>query len=400
MNDLSIRGIGLLVTNRPELGTGLLGTVADAAVVIRDGRVVFAGPAEEAPDTGGEVLDAAGGCVLPGFVDAHTHVVFAGDRAGEFQARLRGASYEELLAAGGGILSTVQATREASEDQLLAGATARARRMLANGTTTVEVKSGYGLDLETELRLLRVAGRLATETGIDVVPTFLAHTIPSDRLADREAYVDEIVDSILPACAPHAAACDVFCDRGAFDLDETRRILGAGRRLGLDLRLHAEQLARTGAAGLGAELGVRSVDHLDHATEADAEALARAGVAAVLLPGVSLQLRTPPPPARMLWEAGVTVALATDCNPGSSYLETMPLVVALGCSLLGLTVEQSTWAATRGGALALGIPDAGTLSPGAKADLVVLDAPGPAHLAYRPDSALVAVVVKAGRPIG
>jgi imidazolonepropionase len=399
VNDLVVRRIGLLVTNRPDVGAGLLGVVEDAAVVIRDGRVVFAGPAADAPATGAEVLDAGGGCVLPGFVDAHTHLVFAGDRAGEFEARLRGASYEEMLAAGGGILSTVRSTQAASEEDLLASAAARARRMLAAGTTTVEVKSGYGLDLDTELRLLRVAARIPGKVGIDVVPTFLAHTVPPDRLAHREAYVDEIVESILPACAPHAVGCDVFCDRGAFDLDETRRILDAGRRLDLDLRLHAEQLTRTGAAGLGAELGVRSVDHLDHATEADAAGLAKAGVAAVLLPGVALQLRTPPPPARMLWDARVTVALATDCNPGSSYLETMPLVVALGCSLLGLSVEESTWAATRGGALALGIPDAGVLSPGSRADLVVLDAPGPAHLAYRPDSPLVGAVVKAGRPI-
>ena len=252
-----------------------------------------------------------------------------------------------------------------------------------------------GLDTPTEVRLLEAAARVSEVTPLDVVPTFLgAHVV--DREADRSAYVEMVIEEMLPACAPLARYCDVFCDEGAFTVGEAQRILDAASRHGLGARLHAEQLVRTGAATLAASVGAASADHLDHATDEDARRLAEAGTTAVLLPGASLSMRTPHPPARMLWDAGVTVALATDCNPGTSYVESMPLVVALAALELGLTPEEATWAATRGGALALEMPDRGWIGPGAAGDLVLLDAPSHLHLAYRPGAALTWRVVKGG----
>ena len=394
--DLLLTGIGELVTNGAEAAGGL-GLVRDAAVAVRDGRVAWAGPAADLPAAQRDLdpFDVQGRAVVPGFVDAHTHLVFAGDRADEFARRLRGESYEEILASGGGIHSTVAATRAASFDDLLAEAARRAMRLLRQGTTTVEVKSGYGLDVETEVRILEVARAVGERTPIDVVPTYLgAHVVARD--ADREDYLDLVTGEMLEACAPLARYCDVFCDRGAFTVEEARRVLLAGREGGLRPRLHAEQLAHTGAARLAAELGAASADHLDHATPEDAVALREAGVVAVLLPAASFSLRTPPAPARMLWDAGVTVALATDCNPGTSYVESMPFVIALACLEMGLTPEEALWAATRGGALALEEPDKGRVVEGAVADLAVLDAPSYRHLPYRPGSDLVWAVVKDG----
>lgn len=394
--DLLLTGIGELVTNGAEAAGGL-GLVRDAAVAVRDGRVAWAGPAADLPAAQRDLdpFDVQGRAVVPGFVDAHTHLVFAGDRADEFARRLRGESYEEILASGGGIHSTVAATRAASFDDLLAEAARRAMRLLRQGTTTVEVKSGYGLDVETEVRILEVARAVGERTPIDVVPTYLgAHVVARD--ADREDYLDLVTGEMLEACAPLARYCDVFCDRGAFTVEEARRVLLAGREGGLRPRLHAEQLAHTGAARLAAELGAASADHLDHATPEDAVALREAGVVAVLLPAASFSLRAPPAPARMLWDAGVTVALATDCNPGTSYVESMPFVIALACLEMGLTPEEALWAATRGGALALEEPDKGRVVEGAVADLAVLDAPSYRHLPYRPGSDLVWAVVKDG----
>lgn len=398
MTPLLVTGIGLLVTNRPDVGTGPLGTVPDAWLLIESGRVAGAGPAGSLDlPSGVETMDVEGRCVLPGFVDAHTHLVYAGDRSDEFRRRLSGDSYESILEAGGGIHATVSATRAASVQELLDVSAARARRMLEHGTTTVEVKSGYGLDLDTEIRQLEVAARLPAEVGIDVTTTFLAHVIPSEYAARREDYVDLVVEEVLPRCSTLADACDVFCDRGAFSVTESRRILRAGVELGLGVRVHADQLARTGAARLAAEMGAISADHLDHVGPDDVAALRSAGTVAVLIPGAVLQMRTPPPPARALWDGGVPVALATDCNPGTSHIESMPFVVALGSLLLGLTVEESVWAATRGGALAIGRDRAGQLGPGAHGDLVVVDADHPGDLAYRPDTDLVHAVVKGGR---
>ncbi|MDX1690286.1 MAG: imidazolonepropionase [Acidimicrobiia bacterium] len=396
MTDLLVRSIGRLVTNasgRP----GDLGVVEDAAVAIRGGRVAWVGPDAGIPDDQRDLpgFDVDGRAVLPGFVDPHTHLVFGGDRAGEFGRRLRGESYEEILASGGGIHATVEATRAATPDDLVEQASARAWRMLEHGTTTVEIKSGYGLTAAHETRMLVAAVAVGERTPVDVVPTFLgAHVV--DRGVEREDYVRRVVDEMLPAASMLAISCDVFCDRGAFGVDETRSILRAARELGLGTKLHAEQLSHTGAALLAAEVGALSADHLDHATAEDARALAGAGVVAVLLPAVSMSMRIAAPPARMFWDAGAVVALATDCNPGTAYVESMPLVVALACLEAGLTPEEAVWAATAGGAAALGLTDRGRVVEGAVGDLAVLDADDHVHLAYRPGGVRMAAVVKEG----
>jgi imidazolonepropionase len=393
---LLVTGVGELVTNRPG-APDLVGIMTDVAVATSRGLVAWAGPGSELPAQFREMpsLDAGGRAVVPGFVDAHTHLVFLGDRAGEFTRRLHGESYEEIAASGGGIRATVAATRTASADDLAAAGVARAWRMLRKGTTTVEIKSGYGLDVAAELRMLLAARAIGEATPIDVVPTFMgAHAVPLGW--DRRQYLDLVIEDMLPNCAPLARYCDVFCDRGAFTVEEARRVLIAARVLGLEPRLHAEQLAHTGAAMLAAELAAVSADHLDHATKEDAAALQASGTVAVLLPASSFSMRRPQAPARMIWDSGVTVALATDCNPGTSYVESMPLVIALACLEMGLTPEEALWAATRGGALALEAPLKGLLTEGAAADLVILDAPSHRHIAYRPGTDLVWKVIKGG----
>ncbi|MGH9223641.1 MAG: imidazolonepropionase [Acidimicrobiales bacterium] len=353
------------------------------AIAIRNGRVEAV--VSEAPVDLPE-LDAGGRAVIPGFVDAHTHLVFAGDRADEFEARLAGRSYD-----AGGIMSTVRATRAATLDQLVEATVRRAAACLATGTTTIEVKSGYGLDTATERRLLEAVAAANERTRADLVPTFLgAH------LAPDPAYIDLVIDEMLPACAPLATSCDAFCDEGALPVEQARRVLEAGRRHGLAPRIHAEELAHTGGARLAAELGCASADHLVHATAQDAAALAAARVVAVLLPATSFSLRSTYAPARMLRDAGVTLALATDCNPGTSYTTSMPFVVALGCSAYGLAVDDAIRAATEGGAKALCRDDIGHLRPGAQADLVVLDTDRWVDLAYRPGADLIHAVVKDG----
>ncbi|MGH8914744.1 MAG: imidazolonepropionase [Acidimicrobiia bacterium] len=391
MTDLLLTGIGRLTTNAGE-------SVADAAVMVIDGKVSYAGPEGDAPArAGADHIDCAGRAVIPGFVDAHTHLVFAGDRADEFARRLAGASYSDIAAAGGGIVSTVSATRAASEDDLFRQAADRALRMIAAGTTTVEIKSGYGLDLETELRLLRVARRIGEELPITVKTTFLgAHAVPPEHRHDRDRYLDLVVEEMLPAARPLADYCDVFVEAGAFSVEEARRVLQAAAGLGLEARVHAEQLSRSGGAALAAELGAASADHLDHANVDDAVALADAGVVAVLVPGASYSLRSDQAPGPMLIEHGVTVALATDCNPGTSYFESMGLVISLAVVQMGLTVEQAVHAATRGGAISLGLDDHGSIVPGAVGDLLILDAPSAAHIAYRPGTNLIWKTVKAG----
>lgn len=371
-----------------------------AAVVIRDGvveRVVAErdlrseagaepGPAglPALPD-----LDAAGRAVVPGFVDAHTHLVFAGDRADEFAARLAGSPYETA-----GIMRTVEATRAAPFETLVDETVRRADACLAGGTTTVEVKSGYGLDTATERRLLEAVAAAGARTAAELVPTFLgAHVVADD------GYVDLVIEEMLPACAELAVSCDAFCDVGALTVEQSRRVLEAGRTYGLAPRIHAEELARTGGARLAAELGCLSADHLVHATADDARALGAAGVVAVLLPSTSFCLRSAYAPARTLIDAGVTVALATDCNPGTSYTTSMPFVIALACSVYGLSADEAVRAATEGGARALGRSDIGHLRPGARGDLVVLDGDHWVDLAYHPGMPLVAAVVRAGRVV-
>lgn len=398
MSDLLVLNVGQLTTNDPER-PGVLGVVEDAGVAIVDGAVAWAGAQAAVPDRYRDLprLDAGGAAVLPGLVDSHTHLVFAGDRSDEFDRRLRGESYEQVLESGGGILSTVSETRTASDDLLFDEAAARVWRMMANGTTTVEVKSGYGLNVEAEVRMLQVANRLNETLPIDVLPTFLgAHVVPIEMRAGRAAYVDLVCGPMLEACAPLARFCDVFCDDAAFSVAESRRILEAAKSRGLDIRIHADQLGRVGAAALAAELAAASADHLDHATKEDLALMRSSGTAAVLLPAVSFSMRLPYPDARVIWDSGVSVALATDCNPGTANVDSMPFVIALSVLNMGLTADEAVWAATLGGARALGLDDRGRLVPGAIGDLVVLDAPNHLHIAYRPAADVVAAVVKRG----
>lgn len=350
MSRLLLTGIAHLTTNQgPPL--------ADAVVLIEEGLVRYAGSAADAPyQKDASRIDCAGRAVIPGFVDAHTHVVFAGDRSQEFAARMAGAGYAEIAAAGGGILSTVAATRAADEEALFTEASRRVRRMIAAGTTAVEIKSGYGLDTEAEMRMLRVARRIGIELPVTVKTTFLgAHVLPAEYRNDREGYLDLLIEDMIPAAADLADYCDVFVEEAAFSVDEARRLLAAASEHGLGGRVHAEQLGRSGGAALAAEVGAASADHLDHVTEEDAEALVRAGVTAVLVPGASYSLRLPQAPGPMLVEKGVTVALATDCNPGTSYFESMGLVISLAVVQMGLTADQALHAATRGGAMSLGL---------------------------------------------
>ncbi|MFP4553332.1 MAG: imidazolonepropionase [Actinomycetota bacterium] len=394
MTDLFVTGIGELTTN-----TGP--PIHDAVVAVENGIVTYAGPSADAPDQTGERYDCDGSAVIPGFVDAHTHLVFAGDRSDEFARRLAGESYTEIAAAGGGILATMASTRAADEDELFDLAAGRVWRMLRTGTTTLEVKSGYGLNMETELRQLRVARRLGETLPITVRTTFLgAHSVPPEYSSDRSGYVDLVVEEMLPASAPFADYCDVFVEETAFSVDEARRIFARASELGLGARIHAEQLSHSGGARLAAELGAASADHLDHASETDARALAGAGVAAVLVPGASYTLRSRQAPARMLADSGCTVALATDCNPGTSYFESMAPILSLGVVQMGLRVDEAITAATLGGARSLGFDDRGVVAEGAVADLAVLDAPSAAHLVYRPGANLVRQTFKGGVPVG
>lgn len=386
--NLTVRGAGRVLT---MTGPPLEG----AAVVVRDGRVAWTGPEAALPaDAPEEVLDVEGAAVVPGFVDAHTHLVFAGVRRGEFVARLAGERYD-----GGGIRTTVEATRAAGTDELLRLAAGRAAAALAHGTTTMEVKTGYGLDRDEELRLLEVVRLLRAETPVRLEATYLgAHVVPAGR--DRLDYVDEVV-ATLPAAAAHGARwCDVFCDQGVFTVDEARRILTAARAHGMGLRLHAEEIARTGAAALAAELGCASADHLEHVTADDARAMAAAGVVGVLLPTVTLSLRSQAwGHAAVLRDAGVELALATDCNPGTSWCESMPYAVQLACLAMGLSVDEAFRAATLGAAHSLRRDDVGHLGAGAWGDLAVLDAEHEADVVAHLGAPAVRHTVVGGRVV-
>jgi imidazolonepropionase len=364
-----ITGVGELVTNDPDLGI-----VADAAVVAEDGVITWVGAGATAPAVDRRI-DLGGRAVVPGFVDSHTHLVFAGDRATEFAARMSGEPYD-----GGGIASTVAATRAASEPELRSLLHARIAELRAQGTTTVEIKSGYGLRLDDEVRALRLAGEVTDET------TFLgAHVVPSDT--GRDDYLHLLVGEMLEACAPHARWIDVFCEpasRHAFDGDESRAVLEAGRAKGLGLRVHGNQLSAGPGVQLAVEMGAASVDHCTHLTDADVDALASGHTVATLLPGAEFSTRAPYPDARRLLDSGVTVALATDCNPGTSYTSSMPFVIALAVREMRMTPDEALWAATAGGARALRCADVGRIAPGCRADLAVLDALSRLHLAYRP----------------
>ena len=356
--------------------------------------VAWIGPDDRVPwtITDAPELDAGGACVVPGFVDPHTHAVWAGSRRAEFAARLVGERYD-----GGGIATTVAATGAAGDDELVELAAGRLRAMAANGTTTVEVKTGYGLEPAAELRLLRLVRRLADRVPLRVEPTLLAHVVPAG--ADRAAHVAALAAALPEAAALGARWVDVFCDRGAFTVDEARRLLRAGAAAGLGGRLHAEQLARTGAAGLAAECGCASADHLERVDAAGARAMAAAGVVGVLLPTATLTTGGPWDSARVLREAGVTLALGTDCNPGTSWCESVPYALQLAGPLLGLGVDEALRAATAGGAAALRRTDVGRLRTGAHGDLAVLAAEHEADLMAHLGAPAVSTTVVGGVPI-
>ncbi|HET6698375.1 MAG TPA: imidazolonepropionase [Nocardioidaceae bacterium] len=399
MTSLAITGIGELVTHDPEHAPahGGLGVLRDAAAVVEHGRVTWTGPSRSCP-AADSAYDVGGRAVIPGFVDSHAHLVFAGDRAEEFAARMTGQPYT-----GGGIRTTVAATRAATDEQLTATAVRLVAEMRRQGTTTVEVKSGYGLTVADEARCLAVAGQVTEET------TFLgAHVVPEEYADDPAGYVDLVTGPMLDACAPHARWIDAFCEphaAAAFDGDQARAVLEAGLARGLRGRLHANQLGHGPGVQLACELGLAAVDHCTYLSDSDVDALRDSGTVATLLPGVEFSTRSPYPDARRLLDAGVPVALATDCNPGSCYSSSMPLCIALAVREMGLSPAEALQAATLGGARALGRDDVGHLRPGARAGLVVLEAPSFLHLAYRPGVPLVREVLphhpqQPPRPLG
>ena len=379
MTSVVVRHIAELTTNDPNVGDGTtMGRLHDAALVAVDGRVAWDGADADAPacDEMHDVHDAA---VIPGFVDSHTHLVFAGERSDEFEARMAGERYD-----GGGIARTVDATRATTRARLVALTRRRLDELRAGGVTTVEIKSGYELTTEGEARLVDIEGELTDEV------TFLgAHVVPREFADDRDAYVALVAGEMLERCAPGSRWADVFCDNGAFSVDEARTILLAARSKGLELRLHANQLGEGGGVALGVELDAASVDHCSHLSASDVDALAGSHTVATLLPGAEFCTGSAYPSARRLLDARVCVALATDCNPGTSYVTSMALVIALAVREMGMTCDEALWAATFAGSLALRRSDVGRLGVGASADFVVLDAPRAAHLAYRPGGMLV-----------
>lgn len=383
---LALTGIGALVTNDPTLGEGRLGIVRDAAVVFDEGAVAWVGPSPSAPaaDAG---RDLDGRAVLPGFVESHSHLVFGGDRTDEFVARMSGRAYE-----AGGIRGTIAATRAASDEALRANARRLADEALRSGSTTVECKTGYGQTVHDELRSAAVAGSVTEEV------TLLAAHVPPPEYVDRvDDYVALVCDTMIDACAPHARWIDVFCESGAFDRDQARAVLTAGRARGLVPRVHGNQLRPGPGVQLAVEVEAASVDHVCHVTPADIDALAGSGTVATLLPGADFSTRNPYPDARALLDAGVLVGLGADCNPGTSFTTNLPFCIALAVREMGMTPDEAVWAATAGGAHALRRSDIGRLSPGARADAVVLDAPSHVHLAYRPGVPLVHSVWRSGR---
>ncbi|WP_394194408.1 imidazolonepropionase [Microbacterium foliorum] len=385
MSTSLITNIAALTTNVASPDGDRFGTLVDAAVLIDGERIAWVGSAADAPEAD-VVIDAAGRAVIPGFVDSHSHLVFGGDRAAEFEARMAGQRY-----AAGGIRSTVVATRAASDDELRARLRGFVDEMLAQGTTTVEIKSGYGLSVRDEERLVRLAAEVTPEV------TFLgAHVVPVEYADRADEYVDLVTGPMLDACAPHAKWIDVFCETGAFSVEQSRRVLEAGIAQGLVPRVHASQLGPGEGVRLAVDLGAASVDHGTYLTDSDIEALAASDTVLTLLPGVEFSTRQPYPDARRLIDAGVTVAIACDTNPGSSFTSSMPFCIALAVRDMGLTPAEAVWAATAGGALALRRDDVGVITPGARADLVLLSAPTRIHLAYRPGVPLVERVWKDG----
>ncbi|MBS1122782.1 MAG: Imidazolonepropionase [Deltaproteobacteria bacterium] len=419
MTGLVIRNAHVMTCDPSQPGLGL---IARGAIVVRDGTIAWVGDDETwpaaavalgAPVRSGElprrktldftapdwnVIDARGQLVTPGLVDCHTHAIFAGDRANEFAMRAAGRTYLEIAAAGGGIAATLGPTRAASADELLALLSPRLDAVLAGGTTTIEIKSGYDLTIDGELRLLRCLAIAAKATAPRIIPTLLAHLVPVERQADRGRYLRELCEDLVPAVARErlATSVDVYCDEGAFTLDETRAILGAARRAGLAVRGHVGQFRDLGAAELLGELGALSGDHLEQVSDAGIAALAGAGVVAVMLPGACVQLRLPVPPVERLRRAGVAMAVATDLNPGSSYSESLPLQLWLATTHLAMTVEEAWLGVTRNAARALGLAGLGTLVVSAPGDLVIWRCTDPATVPYHYGSNLVEDTYVAG----
>ncbi len=399
MGSLLVRNAAAVVTCDGPAGDRLR-VVPRGAVLVEGERIAWVGP-EAATPRADATLDAGGGLVGPGFVDAHTHVVFAGDRAAEFGARAAGATYQELLAKGGGILATVRATRAASEDELVALARPRLARLLSEGVTTAEAKGGYGLTVEDELKLLRAIRTLGTSQPVSLVATALPlHALPPEAASDRDAFVTRMLEELLPQAAPLCSFVDAFVEKGAFTADEARRLAAKARALGLGVRLHADQLSDGGGAALAAELGAATADHLEEVAPAAIPRLAAAGVAVTLLPISTLYLKCPRyAPGRALADAGVTLALGSNVNPGSAMTESFSLALGLACLGNGLSPAEAFLAATAGSAAALGLADRGRLAPGLRADLVVHGATSVDHLAYHLAVPHARVVLAGGRVV-
>lgn len=392
--DLFVKNIAQLVTvaaggARCKKGAAMndIGLLTGAGVIVRGGVIDWVGPMESAPGVDGlPEYDASGAVVMPGFVDSHTHMVFAGDRAAEFGMRVRGATYQEIAQQGGGILNTVREVRAATKKDLKRAASRRIAGMLRHGTTTVEIKSGYGLDPASEAKMLEAINELAREEMTTIVPTFIgAHAFPPEYAGRQSDYVDLVVGTMIPYVGEKRLArfCDVFCDYGYFSLEDTARILRAARAAGMELKLHADELASLGGARLAVELRAVSVDHLEHVPPADMDALAASDTVATVLPGVSFNLNHGYAPARKLIDRGASVAIASDFNPGSCMSYSMPLMMTIACTQMNVTPEEAITACTLNGAAALGISDAvGSIEVGKRADMIVLDVPEYRHLAY------------------
>ena len=385
---IAITNIGSLVTNDQSLGSGLLGEIENAALVIENDKVVWVGNSAQVPDAD-QKIDAEGKAVIPGFVDTHAHLLFAGERSKEFQARMKGEQYS-----AGGIKSTVAATRHATDSDLEQNLKRLVTEMQRSGITTFETKSGYGLTTNDETRALAIAAKHTPET------TFLgAHVVPIEYSGKEDKYVELVTGEMLDSVLPYSKWIDVFCDQGAFDVDQSRQILQAGKDKGLLPRIHANQLTQGGGVQLAVELDCASADHCTHLSDKDIEVLAGSNTVATLVPGAEFSTRATYPNAARLFAAGVSVALATDCNPGSSYTTSMPFCIAVAIRDMGFTPEQALWSATMGGAKALRRNDIGSLTVGQSADLVVLNAPSYLHLGYRPGVDLVSQVFKSGKSI-
>jgi imidazolonepropionase len=385
---IAITNIGSLVTNDQGLGLGILGELTNAALVIENEKIVWVGNANQVPATD-QRIDVEGKAVIPGFVDSHAHLLFAGERSAEFQARMKGEKYS-----AGGIKSTVAATRAATDAELEQNFLRLVQEMQRSGITTFETKSGYGLTTDDETRALAIATKHTPETTV-----LGAHVVPSDYSGKEDKYVELVTGEMLDSVLPYAKWIDVFCDQGAFDVDQSRQILQAGKDKGLLPRIHANQLTAGGGVQLAVDLDCSSADHCTHLSDKDIEALAGSNTVATLVPGAEFSTRATYPNAARLFDAGVSVALATDCNPGSSYTTSMPFCIAIAIREMGFTPEQALWSATMGGAKALRRNEIGSLSVGQSADLVVLNAPSYLHLGYRPGVDLVSQVFKSGKSI-